>query len=258
MLIAWLNLSDAALLSTDSELASLPASNVQHEHVARKWYTAAGVTAAYVIFDMGASVACDVLALLGTNLTPTGTVRVRASDADPAVTGSLLLDTGALTGSAKAGYGAVYKQFASTAARYWRLDLSDAAVAEGQLRIGRVFLGPSWTTTVPQLFDWSITDEDPSMVDESYGGQQYADEKDHRRALDFTLDYLDKAEMYGNAFALARASGVVRDILCIPDLASSYLSEEAVFGPLIAGQPRPLRHRLPAIYTQKFTVRERL
>lgn len=256
MLIAWLNKADAALVTTDSEIATLPASNVKNEHVAKKWHTAATVTAAYLIFDMGSSVACDVVALLGTNLTPTGTIRVRASDADPTVVGTLLRDTGVLTGSAKAGYGAIYKAFTSATARYWRIDLSDPAVAEGNLRVGRVFLGPSWTPTVRQLFNWSVVSLDESSHDASYAGQEYADEKPQRRELNFVLDYLNEAELYGNAFALARANGVVRDVLAIPDIAGSYLSEQAVFGKLAAAEP--IFHRLPQIYRQKFTVRERL
>lgn len=263
MLIAWLNKADAALISTDSEIATLPASNVQLAHVAKQWRTLPGVTAAYLIFDMGSSIACDVVAQLGTNLTPSGTVRVRASDADPLVVSSLLRDTGALTGAAKAGYGAIYKSFTTATARYWRIDLSDPAVAEGNLRVGRAFLGPSWTPSdgsmsIPQLFGWGVVDEDPSPVDESYGGQGYADEKSHRRGLFFTLSYLNEAQMYGNAFALARANGVVRDILAIPDINGAYLSEQAVWGTVAAHEPRPLLHLQPQIYTQKFTVRERL
>jgi hypothetical protein len=256
MLIGYLNKADAAALSTDSEIATLPASNVKLAHVAKKWYTAAGVTAAYLIFDLGSAIACDVVALLGTNLTPTGTIRVRASTADPTVVGTLLRDTGVLTGAAKAGYGAIYKSFSTATARYWRIDLSDPAVAEGNLRVGRVFLGPSWTPTVPQLFDWSVVSLDESPGDASYAGQEYDDEKPQRRVLSFTLDYLAEAEMYGNAFALARANGIVRDVLAIPDIAGSYLSEQAVFGKLAAAEP--IFHRLPQIYRQKFTVRERL
>lgn len=256
MLLAWSNKADAATLTTDSAKATLPVTNLQTPHVAQKWHTVAGVTAAYAIADMGSAVACDILALLGTNLTPTGTVRVRASSLDATVTGSLLLDTGVLTGAAKAGYGAIYKAFASTTARYWRIDLSDAAVAEGNLRVGRLFLGPSWTPTQGPDFGWAIQTLDDSPGDESYAGQEYDEEKPQRRLLTFVLDHMTEAEAYGSAFALARANGRVRDVLAIYDINGSYLSEQAVFGKLIAGEPIP--HRLPRVYRQKFTIRERL
>lgn len=256
MLIAWDNKADDAALSTDSEITTLPASNVQSPHVAKKWHTAAAVTSAYLILDMGASVACDVVALLGTNLTPAGTIRVRASDADPTVVGTLLRDTGVLAGAAKAGYGAIYKAFTTATARYWRIDLDDAAVAEGQLRVGRVFLGPSWTPAQGQDFGWAPVTVDDSPGDQSYAGQEYDEEKPQRRGLMFVLDHMTEAEAYGSAFALARANGRVRDVLAIPDINGAYLSEQAVYGKLSTGEPIP--HRLPQVYRQKFTIRERL
>jgi hypothetical protein len=255
MKIAWENRADGAAISTDSEISSLPASHVQVEHVGRKWRTD-GDTAAYLILDMGASVACDIVALLGVNLTPTGTVRVRASDTDPTVVGSLLRDTGVLTGGAKAGYGAIYKAFTAATARYWRIDLDDAAAPGGYLEVGRVFLGPSWQTSEPQLFDWAPVVLDASVIGRSYGGQTYADQRPKRRGLMFVLDYMAEAEMYGNAFRLGWEQGITGDVLGIPDIDGSYLSEQAVFGQLQANEP--LFHRLPQIYRQKFTLIERL
>lgn len=255
MLLAWDNKLDGATLSAGSEIVSLPAANVQQPHLSRKWHTAAGVKSSYLLADMRASVTCALLAILGTNLTPAATVRLRASDVDPTATGSLLLDTGVLAGGVKAGYGAIYKAFAATTARYWRLDPEDLALPDN-LQVGRVFLGPSWEPSVPQLYDWSVTPLDPSAVVESYGGQEYADERPQRRVLRFVLDWMDEAEMYGNAFALARANGVVRDVLAIHDINGAYLPEQAVWGRLTESQP--LVRRSLRIFQQKFTVKERL
>lgn len=255
MKIAWENRADAATISTDSQLASLPVTNLQVEHVGRKWRTNLD-TSVYVIFDMGAPVACDLVALLGTNLTPAGTVRVRASDVDPTVVATLLRDTGVLACGVKAGYGAIYKSFTSATARYWRIDLDDAAAPGGYLEAGRVFLGPSWTPSVPQLFDWAPFVHDPSILGRSYGGQTFADQRPKRRGLMFVLDYMNEAEMYGNAFRLGFEQGITGDVLAIPDISGAYLSEQAVFGQLEANDP--LFHRLPQIYRQRFTVIERL
>lgn len=255
MIIAWDNLADDASISTDSEIATLPASNVQVAHVAQKWKTATGVKSAYVIFDMGSSIACDTAALLGTNITSSGTVRVRASDADPTVTGSLLRDTGSLASGAKTGYGGIYKQFTTATARYWRIDIADATVSDN-LEVGRVFLGPSWTPSINMQLGWSVTPVDPSLRTPSYGGQVYADEKPQQRVVQFELDFMNEAEMFGNAFALARANGVVRDVLAIPDIDGSYLPEQAVWGLLSASAP--LVNEKLSLYRQKFSIEERL
>lgn len=255
MLLLWDNQADAALLSAGSEIATLPGANVQQTHLSRKWHTQAGVKSSFLVFDMLSSVACALLAVLGTNLTAAATLRLRASDADPTAQDGQRLDTGTISAGVKAGYGAAYQAFAAASARYWRLDLTDTSVPDN-LQVGRVALGPSWQPSVGQLYGWSVTPLDPSEIAESYGGQEYADERPQRRVLQFTLSWMDEAEMYGNAFALARAAGVVRDVLAIHDIAGAYLSEQAVWGRCIASEPL-VRESLK-IFRQKFTVKERL
>lgn len=255
MRLAWDNKADGATLTSGSELATLPGSNVQQPHLSRKWHTAAAVKSSFQIFDLGAPVSCDTFAMLGTNLTAAATVRVRASDLDPTVVANLLVDTGVLAAGVKAGYGASYKAFALTAARYWRYDPVDATVPDN-LQIGRVFIGPSWTPSVPQSYDWSVTAFDPSIKTRSYGGQMHIDELPQRRVLSFVLDWMDEAEMYGNSFELARANGLVRDVLAIHDINGAYLSEQAVWG-LIA-QAEPLVRRSLKIFRHKYTIEERL
>lgn len=255
MILAWDNKADAAMLSTDSELASLPASNVQQPHVSRKWHTAAGVKSAYLLMDMGASVSCGVAALLGTNLTSAATLRLRGSDSDPTGVTGEEYDTGTISAGVVSGYGEAYKSFTDAAARYWRLDLADATVPSN-LQIGRVFLGPKWSPSVNQEFGWSVVSVDSSDLDESYGKQEYADEKPQQRVIQFTFNWMNEAEMYGNAFALARANGRVRDVLAIHDIAGAYLSQQAVWGLVQASEP--LIHERAKIYRTKFTIKERL
>lgn len=256
MLLGWINRADDALLTTDSELASLPASNVQHGHVARKWHTAAAVKSAYLVFDMGASVACQLLAVIGSNLTASATLRLRASDADSGATSSLLLDTGTLNSTAKTGYGASYHDFTNTTARYWRLDLADATV-DDNLQVGRVFLGPRWAPSSNQEYGWSVQVRDPSVIDRAYAGQRYANTKPQQRVLQFGLSFMDESEMYTNAFALARAAGIVGDVLAVHDtLGGVYIAEQSVWGALTDVQP--LVHENYGIFRNKFTIEETL
>lgn len=256
MLLGWINRADDAQISTDSELDDLPASNVQQPHVARAWHTVAGVRSAYLIFDMASSLACQLLGVMGANLTSSATIRVRASDSDATVTASLLLDTGTLASTAKTGYGQSYHEFASTTARYWRIDFADATVEEN-LQIGRVFLGPCWEPSANQEYGWSVQVKDPSQVDRSYGGQKYTNSKPQQRVLQFSLSFMDEAEMYTNAFALARAAGVIGDILAVHDtLGGTYIAEQSVFGSLADVQP--LVHENYGIFRNKYTIEETL
>lgn len=255
MLLLWDNQADAATITAGSEIATLPGSNVQQPHLSRKWHTAAGVKSSHLIADAGSSLPFALGALLGSNLTAAATVRWRASDADATVTSSLLLDTGTVNAGAKAGYGASYKAWASVSARYRRVDIEDATVADN-LQIGRLVLGPTWEPSVNMELDWRVTALDPSEIEHSYGGQTYADVRPQRRVLAFSLDFMEEAEMYGNAFALARASGIVRDVLAIPDIAGAFLSEQAVWGLLMASEP--LSNPRLGLFRQRFTIMERL
>jgi hypothetical protein len=255
MIIAWDNVADDATLTTDSELATLPASNVQNPHVVKRWHTAAGVKSAYLIFDMATSTACAVAAVLGTNLTATATIQIRASDSDATVTSSLLYDSGSVSAGVVSGYGAIYKSFDSATARYWRIDLADTAV-DSNLQVGRVFLGPKWTPTVAQQLPWSVMSLDPSQRTRTKGGQVHVDELPQMRIVQFTLDYMTEAEMFGNAFALARANGLARDVLAVSEPDGSYLSQQAIFGLLQASEPL-VNERL-SLWRQKFTIEERL
>lgn len=261
MLIAWENLADVAAVSADSEVATLPASNVQSPHVAQAWHTVAGVKAARLIFDMGAARSVGLMAALGCNLTSAGTVQIRASTADPNVTTSLLYDSGVVAAGVKTGYGASYRSFGAVSARYWRLDFADATVPDN-LQVGRIFLGPKWTLSTGsgerggQAYDWSVGVDDLSLIERNTYGQTYTDRQGKPRVLQFTLDWIDEAEMYGNAFRLSYEQGLTGDVLVIPDIASLYVSEQSVFGQLTAMQP--LVHRSTRIYRQQFSVKERL
>lgn len=261
MLIAWENLADAAAVSADSEVDTLPASNVQSPHVAQAWHTAADVKAARLIFDLGSAQSVGLMAALGTNLTSAATVQIRASTADPTVTASLLYDSGVVAAGVKAGYGASYKSFNAVSARYWRLDFADATVPDN-LQVGRVFIGPKWTISTGngerggQAYDWSVMADDLSVIERNSFGQTYIDRQGKPRVLQFTLDWMDEAEMYGNAFRLSYEQGLTGDVLAIPDTASAYISEQAVFGQLTAMPP--LVHRSTRIYRQQFSIKERL
>lgn len=255
MRLAWDNLWDTAALTTGSEIATLPGTNVQKAHLSRKWHTAAGVKSSHQIADLGSAKSLSLGALFGTNLTAAATVRWRASTLDPTVVANLLLDTGVVNAGVKAGYGQSIKAWNAVAARYWRVDIDDATVPDN-LQTGRIFGGPSWTHAKSMLFGWGVTPLDESPVEETEGGQEFPDPKAKRRVLDFALDYLTEAEAYDNPFAMARAAGVVEDVLAIPFENGAYISEQAVWG--LCRGPRPLVHRLSQTFALRFTVRERL
>lgn len=254
MLIAWDNKVDTAVVSASSELASLPAANVQHPHLSRKWHTAAGVKSAAITFDLGSSQSCALLAVLGTNLTSAATMRLRASNTDPTGAAGEVYDSTTISAGVHDDFKAVYKSFNAASARYWRLDLTDTTVPDN-VQVGRIFLGPKWTPTYGQSWDWAPDVEDPSRVQESYAGQLYAEELPKKRRLVFTLSYMSEAEAMENAHKLRRACGVTRGVLVIPMENGSYISHQAVWGRLTE-RSAPIPHRTPKEWAQKYEIEE--
>lgn len=255
MILAWTNRWDSAALTVGSEIATLPGANVKKPHLVQKWHTAAGVKSSFQVGDLGSSLACAILGVFGTNLTPAATYRVRASNADPNAVASLLLDTGTLAAGVKAGYGAIYKTFTLTTARYWRIDLTDTSVPDN-LQIGRIFLGPYWSHQKTMLYGWGVSPIDPSEVNESRGGQSFIDGRPQFRALELALDYLTEAEIYDNPFALARANGTVKDVLAIPFETGAYISEQSVWGRVTSFEQ--FVHRDSQTFRTKLRIKERL
>ncbi len=255
MLVAWNNLADAAAVTAGSQVASLPATNVQLALLSLKWGTAAGVKSSNLVFDMGTAQGCAVLAVLGTNLTPTATMRLRASNSDPTGAAGEILDTGTISANVKTGYGAIYYPFTLATARYWRLDLADASLADNML-VGRVVLAPTWKPPFGFNWGWSVTSLDPSTISKSYGGQAYADIRPQQRVLAGTIDFMAETDAYGSAFVAMRANGVVKDVLVIPFETGARISEESVWG--LCQVSKPIPQRLGQIFTMDISVEERL
>lgn len=255
MILAWTNRADTGIVSASSEISTLPGSNVQNKHLSKKWQTAAAVKSASLVIDLGSSLACALLGVFGTNLTSAATVRLRGSDSDSTGVTGEKYDSTLIASGVSTGIGDLYLSFTSAAARYWRVDLADASVSDN-LQIGRVFLGPKWTLLKNQLFGWSMTAKDPSNVKKSKGGQTHAEVLPQTRILQFTLAFQSEAQMYGNGFVMARAQGIVKDIVALNDLSATYPTEQSVFG--LVDSSQPIINDNYGIFRQQFTVEQRL
>ena len=252
--LSWVNRLDAAVLSSDSAVPSLPVTNLQHPSLSRRWYTIAGVNSAYVLVDLGSALACDLIALFGANCTAAATLRIRASTSDPtAITGDLH-DSGALAGIASTTYGSVIHVLAaSVAARYWRLDIADASLADN-LRIGRAWLGPAWRPTVNRLYPWEIGYDDLSSIGESEGGQEFIDVRARRRTLQFALDQESEQEMFESAFALDREAGTTGQIVAALEPGTALAAHKSLLGRL--ARIEPVRHTRSRQRLKSYFIRE--
>lgn len=256
MRLSWVNRLDTADLATDSEVATLPVTNIRHPYLSRQWRTAAGVTAAYFVADLNVPMACDVLALTGTNLTGAATLRIRASDSDPSAAAGDLFDSGVFNPNVKAAYRAAYVAFESATARYWRVEIADATVAAAELRVGRAWLGPAWTPSANREYGWGKQFNDTSRRTSSRTGAQFVDVGARVRTVQFSLAFMDATEMHTNAWEMARVSGVSQDVLVIVEPGDTYVAENSILG--LVDRVDSLVQESMRVFRMRYSITERV
>jgi len=281
ILIAYRNHVDGATFSGGDWSVSLPAQNLadrQPSRMARTNGTDPAQTTLSV--DFGGAVPVRFVALLRHNLGQTGRWRIRLSN--DAGLDSIAYDTGSidiwpsvvpfgigLWGEFSWGgrfdpgevgtYGAQAVHTFTTAirARHLHIDLADAGNPDGFLQAGRIVAGPAWQPTVNFQYGWTIEQVDESEIRRSRGGQAYVNAKPRYRRLRFTIDHLEKDEMFGHAYELERLKGKGGDIMVIADPEDlTHLHRHTVYGAL--SESAPITNAQPGRYRRSFVVEELL
>lgn len=253
MMLAWVNRWDEGAVTSGSQLTDLPDDNTQHPHLTKKWHTAAGVKSSFAVVDLGSAKAAALVAVLGTNFTTAATIRVRADNADPTGAAGGQRDTGTLTG--KFAKGACYELFTPATARYWRVDLADTSLPDN-LQVGRIVIAPYWDAKLNLAFGWQVTPVDLSSRLATPGGTVFSQKRSQQRELVFTLAFANESDMYGNGFAAAAAAGQIKDLLCVPQIASAFRWDQAVWG--LIEEPVQIIHEAALQYRARYTVSERI
>jgi hypothetical protein len=152
----------ATVITSDSESATLPASNLMSSRYGRIWRTSAATTA-YFRATFAAATSVDVLALSGCTLSSTDTVRHRLYSSDGT---TVLYDSGVIACGVLPGYALhVTVLSASYSATYWRCDVVATSRASlGYFDIARAWAGPVWTPSIGISVPWDEGWEDDADV----------------------------------------------------------------------------------------------
>ncbi|WP_152045509.1 hypothetical protein [Aureimonas psammosilenae] len=100
--------------------------------------------------------------------------------------------------------------------RYWRIAITDSNDA-GYIDIGRIFAGPAWQPE--HNFSWgaSLGFETRTAIETALDDAEFFDEREPRRVVRFTLNYLDASEGYGRALELTRRAGISKEVFVVSD-----------------------------------------
>lgn len=234
----WIVDAVTTVITTSNELASLPVTQLKKMQPSSVWRTM-NLTNIYLTVDCATEQAIDLIALLHTNATNGATWRIRGATSEGNLTAAPGYDSGTMDISVWKAVGAVateretgWRSFPALKRlaleqvyRWWRIDISDPNNPDGYFQAGRLYLTKAWTPTVNLQFNWALGWQDLSIQLEALEGNVWTGERQKRRAATFTLTFLTQAEMYGNAFEIARRAGAAKDILWCkdPDDAESVL-----------------------------------
>ena len=239
-------------VTASSQLASLPAIHLLDAHLSPKVWRGTANTA-QLIFDFGAAVAIGALALLGTNMTAAGTVRVRLSAASNL--GSPTYDTGAAP--VPAGVDPRYRHLihllpAPAVGRYLGLDLTDVTLA--YLQAGRGWAGTVWRPTRNYQFNAVKGWNDTTRAAVAESGQIWLERGVTTRTRKFRLQAITQAEAEG---VLEDWAPTARreDVLVVFNPDSANLGRDSIFGLITDGLEAehggPRRHGLSLRITER-------
>jgi hypothetical protein len=254
---SWVNAVDTATaITSDSESATLPASNLSSSRFGRIWRTSAATTA-YFRATFAAATSLDVLALSGCSLSSTDTVRHRLYSSDGT---TVLYDSGVIACGVLPGYALhVHVLSASYSASFWRCDVVATSRASlGYFDIKRAWAGPVWTPSIGISVPWDESwQDDADVVRSKRSGARFVGDGPQYRTLNCTMGWLTAADKI-QAKEMARVAGCRGQILLIP-ISAGDLPREAILGRIDRMQPvGQAFNSSPARYQQSFSISQDL
>lgn len=221
--------ADAALVAASSTEGLLAANNVQTSRPDQVW-RATGAAAEYLTWDFGSAVAVEALVLVAHNLSSTATLRVRLASSEAGVTAAPDVDTGIVSAWPASGkpdeidwqsYFSLVLVDNDTAYRYGRVDIVDAANADGRIQVGRLFVGPAFIPDVNVDLNPSIGLISSDEFGRTAFGHAYGDNRGPAaRVMQLPMSAIDETEMGDELFELQRYCGLSKDFaFCLDPLA---------------------------------------
>lgn len=275
-LICYRNLVDLPAcvlsLSTGAPLAGYPLDNLKQRQLARSTRIAtSGVPK--IVVDLGSQQRLDIVALIGINATvrTSGDITVEwsnngsswatATAACPTDAGSPDLPRSVLVRVRQAGVAT------KLTTRYLRITPA-WGTADSYREIGRLYVADS--IVIPKACDagWTMGCRDRGVLDESSGGQYYADRKARSRVLMMPMSGLETDIAYGFADGatagpaapslddLLNYAGKTGDVIVAPRAESPlWLRRTGIYGHVTEDSLR-IGHRAGTYYDCTLTVEE--
>ncbi|CAB4136735.1 hypothetical protein UFOVP842_54 [uncultured Caudovirales phage] len=233
----------AATYAGGSWVAALPLTNLKDDRLARVTRsTSASLANAQFTIDFGIAEWIRFVALVDHNFSRTSAVRVRGSNTagDWSVTtydsgwfdgwpvtsplyvapvGDASWLDGRMSATEAADYNlsAIYIAASATAARYWKIEISDIGNTAGYVQMGRLVMSRAWQPTINMSIGAKIGINTETSFQRSDAGPKYFNVQPRARSAAFTIQNMDTDEIFTNAFEMQRQLGLSKQLFFVWD-----------------------------------------
>lgn len=259
ILIASPELSDNATVASSASMANFDITNTQNIHllnVAR--FNTKNFTIIYDFSNL-TNISYNFVALIATNISPTGQFRIRTSNSTNF--NSPLYNSGFINFWKHSNYSNwdSYNSFHHfeqiRQEHYLELTINDVNNPANFIEIGRVYVSNAWTPTYNMPYGWSIGWHDLSELEPAISGTKFTTIRPKYRELNFTIDFIDEDEMYDRAFAIDKMRGESKDLLVIPDRdKNNRIMDQMIYG--LSSQLTPITNHTFHMYQKRYRIEE--
>lgn len=199
----------AGTWSADTEVATLPASNLKDGNRNRVHRTTGLAAPNWWKVDLGSAKAIGAVAFVGSNLRAGKTVTIKGHTADAWSTP----DFSTTFTSWTSDVGVMVKFLAATQTfRWWRFESDDTGNPDGYLQTGVIIPSPVVALTrAPRAFRWGVVD--PSLVGYAPGGTPHRSERPDFVLVEFDQGFTAESLVFGDLQTALREAGLHKDLV---------------------------------------------
>lgn len=230
-LLGWVNLCKTATLTAGSSATNLAVNNISSDSGSNSqaWQTVSGVVttaggALITISPLTTPNSWDVLAVARTNLTAGATVTFSLYNL-PATLVYQSIKVGPVS-----GYGQVVALPTHVTADYATIGFDDSTNPDNFINVPLCFAGTAWFPGVSAGFSSTVGRDATVTEATARGGSEFPTLFYQRRRYNAQFDALTNAEVWTNADPLAYYGNSGTNVIFIPNVSSTYVSQEAVLG----------------------------
>lgn len=198
----------ATISTTATWEAAYPITRLQSDYLFEKARSVLAAT--NIVVDLGESMGIGFVAILASNITTSGELRIEASDVSNFAT-KAMDETFTSYGSADLAVPFT----ADVSARYWRLSITD--LTQSYIELGGFYIGSKITFSVGLNWGYAYGVQSASQVAVTLGGHRIYDERPNARTMQASWSWLNDLDAHVRMLPLMEDHDICRTVYLVFD-----------------------------------------